>query len=94
MAEKVCPKLLVEVQQDFGVGPGTEAEIALEPEITPEFIEIVDLAVVGDPYTAVFVGHGLVTGRREIDDAEPPMNKAARAHPLQPVVVGSAVGEN
>src|ERR1051326_5294429 len=47
-------------------------------ELRAQLMEVVNLAIEGDPDRLVFVAHGLMCGRREINDREPPV---LQAHP-------------
>src|ERR1051326_4928542 len=47
-------------------------------ELRAHLMEVVNLAIEGDPDRLVFVAHGLMCGRREINDREPPV---LQAHP-------------
>jgi hypothetical protein len=42
-------------------------------QLLAEFEVVVDLAVENDPAVTVITGHGLLTSRREINDAQPVM---------------------
>jgi len=55
------------MKNDLGVGTRGEL-MSLAEQLFPEFHEVEDLAVEGDPECGVFVGHGLVAAG-EIDDA-------------------------
>ena len=80
----------VGVQDHLGVG--ARAEAVTEPQkLLAHRLEVVDLAVVGDPPAAAGVAHGHVARRRQIDDAEAlrAEREAAAAH--HAAVVGPAV---
>ena len=66
--DAIRPVLLVGVQDGFGVAAGAVSMAGLFEGGT-EIGVIEDLAVIGDPEGAVFVGHGLVAAG-DIDDAE------------------------
>ena len=88
--------LLVEVDQHLGVGARAELVAIVQAEVAAELGVVVDLAVEGDPHRAVLVGHRLVPGGADVDDAEPtvPQDHAPiRALP-EPAVVGTAVGDD
>ena len=84
--------LFVEVDDDFGVGVRAE-DVAARDQVASQLAVVVDLAVEDELDRAVLVGHRLVRGGAEVDDAQP-----AEAEPGAPVgrhersrVVGPAV---
>ena len=65
-------------------------------ELRAQLRVVVDLAVVGDPYGAVLVGHRLMASGGEVDDRQAPM---AQRHPLvrahaRAAVVGAAMTQH
>src|ERR1041384_1895444 len=62
--------LLVEVDDDFGVGARPELVAIVEPQRLSQRGVGVDLPVERDPDRAVLVGHRLVPGGAEVDDGE------------------------
>ena len=69
--------------------------MALGLERGPELPVVVDLAVADQPQAFVLVGHGLVAGRREVDDGKPGVAKGdavllAHQHVLE---VGAAMAQ-
>src|SRR5262249_57454508 len=77
------------MNEDLGVGPRSEA-MSGSPELVSQVIEVVDLAVEDDPDRPVLVAHGLVAGRRAVDDAEPPMGKPDAWRGPEAAIVGTA----
>src|SRR5579871_3361161 len=66
------------IQQDFGVGAGTET-IALGFERRPQLTKVVDLAVIRKHEPPLSGLHRLLPGRARVDDREAPMTKPERA---------------
>src|SRR5207245_2637195 len=85
--------VLVEVQGDLAVGSRAEA-VAPPLQVAAESLEVVELAVDGDPPRAVLAGDRLVAGG-QVDDAEPgvPEPGPAAVGDPDPLAVGAAVGE-
>ena len=78
MLEEIGPFVFIEIDQHLGVGASAEA-VARPFQPPPEFGEVVDLAIEGDPHRAVFVGEGLLAAR-DIDDRQPPMAQSDAGH--------------
>ena len=83
------PLLLVEVDEDFGVGAGAEM-VPLRLELGTEVGIVVDLAVEDRPHRAVLVRDRL-PAIGEADDAQAAVAHAERAAEVEPVLVGAAV---
>src|SRR6185295_18180688 len=75
------------LQQYFGVRVRTEGA-ALTLEFTAQFYEVINLAVVADPISSLWIEHRLMTGIRQIDDGETLMTK----HHLL-VILASSYGD-
>src|SRR5208282_3795028 len=60
---------LVEVEDDFGIAGRAEV-MAARGELWAEFIGVVALAVVGDPYGGIFVAHGHGAARAEVHNCQ------------------------
>ena len=69
--ERTCAPILEEVQCDLAVRPRPE-RMALTLELTPDSLEIVELAVGHDAEPAILVDDGLIAGL-EVDNAQPRM---------------------
>jgi hypothetical protein len=63
----VFPGMLVKPQNDFGVASGPEV-VALLQELFSKLTEVVDLSIENHRRRPVFVPHGLIGLRRQIDD--------------------------
>ena len=50
MIDALDPKLLIEMQENFGIGMGLEGVLPVEPELFTKLPEIGDLSVVRKPY--------------------------------------------
>src|SRR5262249_49972285 len=87
--EPLRSPFLVRMNDDLGVGPRSEA-MPGSPELVSQVIEVVDLPVEDDPDRPVLVAHGLVAGRRAVDDAEPPVGKPDARRRPDPAIVGTA----
>src|SRR5690606_21269862 len=61
-------------------------DVAVRLELTPQFVEVVDLAVVADLDVAVFVAHRLASRGREIEHAQAPVRQTD--WPVGPDAVG------
>ena len=85
--------LFIAVQEHLGVGAGAEA-VSRRFQGGAEIGEVVDFPVEGDDDQAIFVLHGLMTGRREVDDGEPAMPQGESRPALQPGVVGAPPGHD
>ena len=86
--------LLVQVDENFGVGLGPET-MALPFELGAELAEVVDLAVEDHADRPVLVRHRLIRRGGQVDDpqaAEPEAGAPARRHE-QPFVVRSAMDQ-
>src|SRR5579859_5024896 len=44
-------------------------------QLLAQFLEVVDLAVEDDPDSSIFIGHGLVSRGREVNDRKPAMDQ-------------------
>ena len=86
--QTVDAPLLKAVQEHFGIARGDEL---VRRKLAGEFGIVVDFAVVGDPNAAVFVGHGLMAGGREIDDREAPVTEDHAGVLEQAAIVGTAM---
>jgi hypothetical protein len=53
-----------------------------------------DLTVIDDPHVPVFIGHGLMSGGREVDDAEPAMGQFDAGFAIESVVVRAAMPDD
>jgi hypothetical protein len=80
------------VHQYFGVGATAEV-VAPGLEIGPQLPVIVDLAVEDDLNPAVFVGHRLSAGGREIDQRQPAMDQLASLVYIVAPSIRAAMGE-
>src|SRR6478609_118017 len=103
---KHAPQLFYNVNAPFFVAVDDNFSIAVGAEVVSrgnqffaQVLEVVNFAVEGDPDGFIFIAHGLVPGRREIDDGEPAV---LQAHPdgafqqgkvFQPAIVRTAVME-
>ena len=80
----------VGVQDHLGVG--ARAEAVPEPQkLLADRLEVVDLAVVGDPPASAGIAHGHVARRRQVDDAEALRAERVAAATHRAAVVGPAV---
>ena len=79
-------------QQHLAVGLGAEG-VAARRQLGAQFAEVVDLAVEDQRRAAVGAAHGLVAGRCEIEDRQPPEGQADRPAREPPGVVGAAVAQ-
>ena len=75
--EDVGAPLLVAVDDHFGVAVGIEL-VTTAFELPAKFGEVIDLTVVSNPHTAVFIAHRHVAIRRKIDNRQPPAAETAR----------------
>jgi len=91
--DAIRPIFFVSMYDDFRVGSALEG-MAFGQQRVANLLEVVDLAVVGYPDRAVFVGHGLPTVLTEINDAEPPMAQGHVIIQVSPILVRSSVGEH
>jgi hypothetical protein len=92
MIDAIIPELLICVDDRFGIGIAAE-DMPFCDEHIPEFTEVINLAVEGDPDSAVFVGHRLMSGRGKIDDAESSLSKCRGAIGVDPCIIRSPVHE-
>src|SRR5262245_12519284 len=88
LEEPLRSPFLVRMNDDLGVGPRSEA-MSGSPELVSQVIEVVDLAVEDDPDRPVLVAHGLVAGRRAVDDAEPSVGKPDARRQPETAIVGT-----
>jgi hypothetical protein len=65
------------VNHDLGVGIGVKS-VAFTFKVFPDFLKVVNLTVECNPDGLIFVGHGLLPSRREIDHAQSLMAKPHR----------------
>ena len=80
----------VGVQDHLGVG--ARAEAVPEPQkLLANRLEVIDLAVVGDPPASAGITHGHVARRRQVDDAEALRAERVAAATHHAAVVGPAV---
>src|SRR5262249_39797325 len=82
-------ELLVEVQDDLGVGVAAEA-MRLVLEKAAELAVVVDLAVEDDDSRAVLVGNWLVPAA-EVDDRQPAAPEPDLRFEVDPLVVGATM---
>src|SRR5690554_4882305 len=68
------PHSFIKCQQDFGVGSCAK-NMAFATQVFPQFLEVVNLAVKYNHIPAGGRHHGLVSCLRQINDAEPAVNK-------------------
>ena len=68
-------ELLIQVDNDFGIGPGAE-RMSAGSELRLEFAVVVDLAIENNPHRTVFIRQGLVAPSK-IDDRQPTEAKRA-----------------
>ena len=66
--------------------------MALGFELVSQLGLVVELAVVGDPDRAVFVGHRLGAAGH-VDDRQPAMPERSRSLTIKTVAIGPAMGE-
>jgi hypothetical protein len=59
-------------EQNFGVRARVEC-VSATFELTPDFVEVEDLAVISNPAPGRLVAHRLVAGWREVEDRETPV---------------------
>ena len=55
-------------------------------------MKIIDLAVEGDPHGIIFIGHGLMAQRGQVDDGQPDMPQTHIILVPNPLVIRTAVG--
>src|SRR5207253_9471520 len=91
VADEVEPVVLVEVNDDLGVGPGIKA-VAPRLQLPAQLGEIVDLAVEDRPDVAILAVDRLLPGV-DVDDREPTHCEAGVALEIVPCVVGTPVDE-
>ena len=53
--------LLIAVDDDFSIGVGTEG-VSGGNQLRAQFLEVVNLAIEGDPDGLIFIAHGLMSG--------------------------------
>ncbi len=88
--QKGVAALLVEPQEDLGVGLGAEGAAA-RLQLLFELQEVVDLAVVGDRDRAVRGRHRPAAAPGGVEDGQPPVGEPERAVGEDPGVVRPAV---
>ena len=88
---KVDAMLLVRVRDDRRVA-GSRHRVALLREVTPHFVEVVQLAVEDRDDVAGLVRRGLLS-RLEVDDPEPAMAENAPAERRDATRVGTSMDE-
>jgi hypothetical protein len=81
-----------ELENDFGVAPGSKARSGVR-KLAPELAKVVDLAVEHDGQVAALVPHGLIGPARKVDDAEPPVPEADFSRHLDSATIGAAMGK-
>src|SRR6185312_15094764 len=69
LREPLDTPLLVAMDDHFRVATAAKAVTELH-ELRSKAVEVVDLSVEDEPDARVFIGHGLIGCRREIDDCE------------------------
>jgi hypothetical protein len=77
-------------EEDLGVGGAAPGE---GTEFLAEVLVVVDLAVEGDDEALRGGGHGLVPGRREIEDGEPAVSEGDAVAAPGPSTIGPPVAE-
>src|SRR5580693_8285584 len=60
---------LVQMHDDFGVGVRRET-MAARFKARAQLLEVIDLSIEDEPNRRIFIGHGLVAGRRYVDDGK------------------------
>src|SRR5690349_8696569 len=68
-ANHVTAPLLITVHNHFSVSVRTKL-MASRYQFGAQLLEVVDLAVEGDPDGLILIAHGLMAGGREINDGE------------------------
>jgi hypothetical protein len=95
--QHVRPVAGIHRKQNLGVGLGGEAK-AVAFKLFSQLLEVVELAVVGDPIPAVGTGHRLRPPGSRVDDAQAPMSQCSRHRSVDAgkaphaLAVGAAVG--
>ena len=84
------PVLLIEVEDNFGVGRGMKLMTALL-HLRTELSSVVGFAVVRDPEIAVGAGHRLTATLAEVDDGKTRVDKQARSQALHSLAIGPAM---
>ncbi len=92
ISEAGKPFLFVEVEKDFAVRVASQP-VAFGLYQRCQTFKIVDFSVKHQPQGAVFVAHGLMSGRREINDAEPAVSQTDRGRDQDPFVIGASIGD-
>src|SRR5437868_7017955 len=77
------------MHDDLSIRVGVEV-VSPTLKFLSQFRKVVNLAVIDDPNTLVFVVNGLVTATN-INDAQPSHAQAHRAASIDPLVVGTTV---
>src|SRR5205085_3646160 len=79
-------------ENHFGIGTSAKAR-ALGLQLRPQFLKVINLAVVSDHVAAAGREHGLMPARRRIDDREPAVAECHACAGIYPcaVIIGAAV---
>src|SRR5579863_1495491 len=91
LVNTIRSEILVEVNDDFGIGMGTEI-VAMAFEFLPKLAEVIDLSVKHHPNRAVFVEHWLVSAS-QVNNAEPTHSQARTVLNEQPFIVRTAMNQ-
>src|SRR5690349_21725008 len=75
LAHHIIAPLFIPMDNDFSISVGTEL-MACGDQLSAQLLEVVDLAIKGNPDGFILIAHGLMPGRRKIDDREPAMLQA------------------
>ena len=93
LVEQASPSLLVEAEDDLGVGLGAGSVWPRASSSRAQLEEVVDLAVEGDGELAVLGEHRLAPAPGEVEDGQPLVGEPQRALVEEALVVRPAVGE-
>jgi hypothetical protein len=92
MVHAALAEFLPSVQDHFGIRLGVKS-ITTGGEITPDLLEIVDLAVENERNRTILVRHGLMAAR-QIDNAKPIESEPHVAVEVKTGIVGTPVVGN
>ncbi len=90
--DRVRPFQHKQAQNDFGIGIGEELH-ALAGQLLAQLDVVVNLAVIDNPVAPGFFPHGLVTGLRQVNDAQAQVGNAQVFICVESAIIRPAVSD-